>query len=105
MVSTTRAITTPGVRLNRKSLNPSPAYEPMRMLVGVPMSVLIPPTLEANTSGMSSAIGLRPNVSAIWIVIGAMSSMVVTLSSSAEATAVMMIRMVTNSHSLPRDRR
>ncbi len=74
-------------------------------MVGVPMSVLIPPTLEASTSGMSSASGLRPKVSAIWMVIGAISSMVVTLSSNAEATAVMAIRMVTSSQSFPRDSR
>ena len=75
------------------------------MLVGVPIKVLMPPTFEARTSGMSRAKGLMPSVRAIWTLMGAMRSMVVTLSSRAEATAVMTIRIVTRSQSLPRDRR
>ncbi len=62
-----KAISTPGVRLARKSLNESRAYEPVRMLVGVPISVLIPITFEAKTSGISNTRGFSPNESAFWI--------------------------------------
>ena len=58
------------------------------MLLGVPMSVLMPPTLEASISGINSASGLTPKVRAIWSVMGATSSIVVTLSRRAEATEV-----------------
>ncbi len=75
----------------------------MRILVGVPMRVLIPPTLDARTSGISSDRGLMPSAMAIWMVMGVMSSIVVTLSSKAEATEVMSMRIVTSSQARPPD--
>ena len=64
------------------------AYEPIRILVGVPTNVVIPPTFDAITSGMSKVSGLRLRASEICTVIGVISSIVVTLSRKAEAIAV-----------------
>ncbi len=63
------------------------------MLVGVPISVDTPTTFEAITSGRMNASGSMPRTRAIWTVIGVMSNIVVTLSSKAEATPVISIRM------------
>ncbi len=73
------------------------------MLLGVPIRVLMPPTFEASISGISSDRGFTRSVSAIWSVIGATSSMVVTLSSRAEATEVKSIRTTASNQSLPPD--
>ena len=50
------------------------------ILGGSPIRVAVPPTLEAKTSGISRAIGLILRVTAISMVTGMISSMVVTLS-------------------------
>ena len=50
--------------MNERKLRFAP--EPIMMFGGSPMSVAVPPMLEAMTIGMSSASGLRPIVRAIW---------------------------------------
>ena len=62
------------------------------MFGGSPMSVAVPPTLEANTSGSSRVSGLMPSATAISMVTGMIKSMVVTLSRKAEVTAVITIK-------------
>ena len=54
------------------------------MLGGSPIRVAVPPTLEAKASGNSRVIGLILRVTAISMVTGMISSMVVTLSRKAE---------------------
>ena len=77
-----------GARLARKSLKDSPARLAMMMLGGSPIRVAVPPMLEASASAMRNGTGGRPSRSQTSRVTGAISSTVVTLSSSAEATAV-----------------
>ncbi len=67
------------------------------MFVGVPISVLMPNTFDAMTCGMMSARGLIPSARASCTLIGVISSMVVTLSSTAEVTAVTTIKIVRSS--------
>ncbi len=74
------------------------------MLGGSPISVAVPPTLEAKTSGMRKAIGLTFRVTAISMVTGIIRSMVVTLSRKAEATAVTTIRIAERAKTFPRAR-
>ena len=64
----------------RKSLNEIFPYEPIRILVGVPINVLIPITLDAMTSGINKASGLIPMAIAICTLMGVIKSIVVTLS-------------------------
>ena len=54
---TTRIASAIGVMLARKSTNPSPAAEPMRMFGGSPMSVAVPPMLDARISLMRNGTG------------------------------------------------
>ncbi len=60
------------------------------MFGGAPMSVAVPPMLDASTSAIRNGIGSRPSRSHTRNVTGAISSTVVTLSSAADAVAVMM---------------
>ena len=71
------------------------------MLGGSPIKVAVPPTLEAKTSGISRTRGLIFRVTAISMVTGIISSMVVTLSRKAETTAVITWRMKTSTKTLP----
>ena len=61
----------------------------MMMFGGSPMRVAVPPMLEAMTSAIRNGTGGTPSRSQTSSVTGAISSTVVTLSSSAEAKAVM----------------
>ena len=69
-----------------------PVKEPMRMLGGSPMMVAVPPTLLAKVWGIKKARGCTFRVTAISMVTGITSSIVVTLSRKAEITAVMNCR-------------
>ena len=51
-MNATMMSTTTGPRLVMNSANPRPAADPMRMLGGSPMSVAVPPMLDAITSAM-----------------------------------------------------
>ena len=73
----------------RKSLKPSPDRLAMMMLGGSPIKVAVPPMLLAIASASRNGIGLSASRSQSSNVTGATSSTVVTLSSSAEARAVM----------------
>ena len=82
----------------RKSLNVRPERLAMMMFGGSPIKVAAPPMLEEKTSAMRNGTGLMPSRSHTSNVTGAMSRTVVTLSSSADATAVMMTsRIITRS--------
>ena len=74
------------------------------MLGGSPMRVAVPPTLEAKASGISRVRGLIFRVTAISMVTGSTSSMVVTLSRKAEMTAVTTWRTKDSTKTLPRAR-
>ena len=92
-MSTATRTTTIGSRLTTKSLNVSPARLAMMMFGGSPMSVAVPPMLEAKTSASRKGTGGTPRRWQTSSVTGATSSTVVTLSSTAEATAVITMRV------------
>ena len=73
-----------------KSLKLSPAALPIIMLGGSPISVAVPPTLDAKICVIKNGTGLSPSISVTAIVIGPTKSTVVTLSRKAERTAVIM---------------
>ena len=61
----------------------------MMMLGGSPTNVAVPPMLDANTSAIRKGTGLIDNRSHTSSVTGAINKTVVTLSSKADAKAVM----------------
>ena len=71
------------------------------MLGGSPIKVAVPPTLEAKVSGIRRVRGLIFRVTAISMVTGSTSSMVVTLSRKAEMTAVTIWRTNARTKTLP----
>ena len=81
-------ITTMGAMCTRKSVNVRSARLPMMMFGGSPTRVEAPPMLDASTSATRNGTGLSLQPVADEQVTGAMSSTVVTLSSSADAPAV-----------------
>ena len=81
-------VSTTGVRWNRKSVNESSSADPMRMFGGSPISVAVPPILDAKILISRYGYGLTSSLLAICIVTGTTSSTVVTLSRNAENTAV-----------------
>ena len=97
-------MTTIGARLTRKSLKVSPDLLAMMMLGGSPISVAVPPMLEAMASAIRNGIGGAPSRSHTSSVTGAISSTVVTLSSRADATAVITISMTITANGRPRAR-
>ena len=103
-MNTTMSTTTMGARLTRKSLKLSPARLAMMMFGGSPMRVAVPPMLEAIASARRNGIGDSPSRSHTSRVTGATSSTVVTLSSSADATAVMTTRSTMVAKGRPRVR-
>ena len=66
----------------------SPVWPAMRMFGGSPISVAVPPMLEATISMMISGTGSTSSASASRNVIGTISRIVVTLSRNADSTAV-----------------
>ena len=70
-------------------MNDRPARLAMMMFGGSPIRVAVPPMLDASASAIRNGTGGTPSRSQTSKVTGATSSTVVTLSSSAEATAVM----------------
>ncbi len=103
-MNTTISTTTMGARLTRKSLKVRPARLAMMMFGGSPIRVAVPPMFDASASAMRNGTGGRPSRSQTSRVTGAMSSTVVTLSSSAEATAVMTTSMTIVGNGRPRVR-
>ena len=71
-----------------KSMKERSVAPAMRMFGGSPMSVAVPPMLDAKTSMITSGIGSMSSASASRNVIGTMSSTVVRLSRNADRTAV-----------------
>ena len=98
---TTSRTTTMGARLRKKSLNDRSARLPMMMLGGSPISVAVPPMFDASTSAIRKGTGLTPRRSQTSSVTGAMSSTVVTLSRSADATAVIIASSTMTANGLP----
>ncbi len=71
------------------------------MFGGSPISVAVPPMLEASTSAISIGTAFTPSVSATTSVTGAISTTVVTLSRKAEATAVIRHSRISTRIGLP----
>ena len=71
-----------------KSANVKPAAEPIMILGGSPISVAVPPMLDAMISMRKYGIGLISSSLQMVSVMGPIRSTVVTLSSTAESTAV-----------------
>ena len=94
-----------GARLVRKAAKSRPAAEPMRMLGGSPMSVAVPPMLEARIWLMRYGTGDTPSLAATARVTGVISTTVVTLSRNAETTAVTTARMISSRSGWPCDAR
>ena len=65
---------------------------PIMILGGSPMSVAVPPILDARIWVIKKGMGFKCSLRVMLKVTGTMSSTVVTLSSSAENTAVMAAR-------------
>ena len=84
----------------RKERSVAPA---MRMFGGSPMSVAVPPMLDAKTSMSTSGIGSMSSASASRNVIGTMSSTVVRLSRKADSPAVAPARLSVMASGLPRE--
>ena len=104
LVSTTndaKITTTAGAMWTRKSLNVRPARLPMMMLGGSPISVAAPPMLDASTSAIRKGCGAMRRRSQITRVTGATSMMMVTLSSTGEAMAVISISITMSRNGLP----
>jgi hypothetical protein len=103
-MKTTIRMTTMGARFTTKSLNDRSARLPMMMFGGSPIRVAVPPMFEANTSASRNGTGGTRSRSQMSSVTGAISSTVVTLSSSAEATAVMLTSSTMTGNGFPRAR-
>ncbi len=73
------------------------------MFGGSPISVAVPPTLEATISMMISGTGSTSSASASRNVIGTISRIVVTLSRNADSTAVVIASDSTTASGLPRE--
>ena len=70
-----------------------PAALPISILGGSPIRVAVPPMLEARIKAMRKGSGLIPSLAVIKRVTGAINITMVTLSSSAEVTAVTSTKM------------
>lgn len=76
----------------------------MMMFGGSPIRVAVPPMLDASTSAMRNGTGGSPSRSHTRKVTGAVSNTAVTLSSAAEASAVMTTKSTSIRNGLPRAR-
>ena len=76
----------------------------MMMFGGSPIKVAVPPMLDAIASAIRNGTGRHPSRSHTSSVTGATSSTVVTLSSSADATAVITTSITMIANGLPRAR-
>ena len=90
-----------GARLTMKELKLSPVAPAMMMFGGSPISVAVPPMLEAITSMISSGIASMSSASASRKVIGATSRIVVRLSRKAESSAVIPARLIVTAKDRP----
>ena len=85
-----------------KSKNERSAAEPIMILGGSPIRVAVPPMFEARISVTKKGIGLISSKSLQTVyVTGPIRRIVVTLSSSAESTAVMIVKASMISQGLP----
>ena len=91
---TSITMTTIGAMFARKALKDRALRAPMMMFGGSPTSVAAPPTLEANTSAISSGTGLISSASQTSKVTGAISNTETTLGSMAEANAITTISSI-----------
>ena len=103
ITKSTKMTTTAGAMLTRKSLNVRPALLPMMMFGGSPISVAAPPMFDASTSAIRKGCAAMSRRSQITRVTGATSMMIVTLSSTGDATAVIVINITISRKGLPRD--
>ncbi len=76
------------VRFSMKSRKLSVAPDPIMMFGGSPMSVAVPPMLEATTMGSRIAMGARPICRAMPVAMGVTKITVVTLSRNADVMPV-----------------
>jgi hypothetical protein len=82
-------------------LKVSPARLPMMMFGGSPIRVAAPTMLDASTSAIRYGCGAMPKRLQTTSVTGATSMMMVTLSRTGEAMAVISISMVISRYGLP----
>ncbi len=94
------ATITIGARLAMNAPKERPVWPAMRMFGGSPISVAVPPMLDATISMMISGTGLTSSASASRKVIGTISRIVVTLSRNADSTAVVTASASTTSDRL-----
>lgn len=71
-----------------KALNEIPAYDPIIIFGGSPISVAVPQRFEAIIIGIIKRVGLISKIFEIEIATGAIKNIVVTLSRNAERMAV-----------------
>ena len=86
--TSTKMRTEMSVRFATKSMKSSPTALPIMMFGGSPMSVAVPPMLEARICDMRYGMTSTLSCEVMLNVIGTVRSTVVTLSSSAEQTIV-----------------
>ena len=87
-----RIITITGPKFTTKSPKLRPAALPIIILGGSPINVEVPPTFDAIICVIKNGIGLIERISLITSVIGPINNTVVTLSSIADKTAVIIIK-------------
>ena len=85
-----------------KSAKLRPAALPIMMLGGSPMRVAVPPMLEAMIWESRKGTGLTSRIWVMAMVMGPISSTVVTLSRKAESTAVMTVKTARMAMGWPR---
>ena len=90
-----------GARLAMNAPNESPVWPAIRMFGGSPISVAVPPRLEATISITISGTGSTSSASASRNVIGTTSRIVVTLSRNADSTAVVIASASTTASGRP----
>src|ERR1700761_7951965 len=91
---TSITMATTGDMFARKALKDRDLRAPMMMFGGSPTSVAAPPTLEANTSAISSGTGFTSSASQTSRVTGAISNTETTLGRMAEANAITTISSI-----------
>ena len=90
--TTVKITSTIGPKLNKTSVKDNPVAPLIIMMVGSPIDVASPPIFALKTSVNKNGIAFKPNVSVITKVTGAINKMVVTLSSKADETAVIIAK-------------
>ena len=104
ITNSTKMTSTAGAMWTRKSLKVRPARLPMMMLGGSPISVAAPPMFDASTSAIRNGCAAMSRRSQTTKVTGATNMMMVTLSSTGDATPVITISITMSRKGLPLDR-